>query len=216
MEILDFKPRMLKIQPDEKNMLILSGHSWCNKCESVRPINDFGKDKSNAYGIDPVCRECRKILAEQRRIDHPEKLRENALRYRNKNLDECRARKRQWRKDNIDHVNQYKRDRYSNDALYKMQIVCRQMVKRMFKSTQIKKCYKTQEVLGYTPLQLKEHIESLFKPGMSWDNYGEWHIDHIQPISSATTLFDGIRLSQLENLQPLWAEENLVKGSKLI
>lgn len=50
---------------------------------------------------------------------------------------------------------------------------------------------------------------------MTWDNYGEWHIDHIIPISSAKSLYDGIRLSQLENLQPLWAEENILKGDKL-
>jgi len=49
---------------------------------------------------------------------------------------------------------------------------------------------------------------------MSWDNYGEWHIDHIIPISLAKTLEEGIILSKLENLQPLWAKENILKSNK--
>lgn len=72
--------------------------------------------------------------------------------------------------------------------------------------------------LSYTPMELKEHLESLFKPGMSWDNYGfyGWHIDHIKPLC----LFDLSDEQQLRdvwslsNLQPLWAKENLTKNKK--
>jgi len=72
--------------------------------------------------------------------------------------------------------------------------------------------------LGCTPDQLVEHIESLWKPGMSWNNYGYrgWHIDHIRPLA----LFDLTNREQFliaahyTNLQPLWAEENLTKGKK--
>jgi hypothetical protein len=73
--------------------------------------------------------------------------------------------------------------------------------------------------LGCTIEQLKLHLESLFLPGMNWDNYGlhGWHIDHIVPISS----FDITNPEQLKkachytNLQPLWAEDNLRKGDKI-
>ena len=41
-------------------------------------------------------------------------------------------------------------------------------------------------MVGYTSLNLKEHLEKQFNDGMNWDNYGEWHIDHIKPISSFT------------------------------
>lgn len=47
-----------------------------------------------------------------------------------------------------------------------------------------KKEDKTIELLGYSAIELKEYIESLFVEGMSWENYGEWHIDHIRPVSS--------------------------------
>jgi hypothetical protein len=85
----------------------------------------------------------------------------------------------------------------------------------MCKITASYKINKTKEILGYSPIQLKEHLEKQFKKGMSWDNYGEWHIDHIIPISLATTLEEGIKLSQLDNLQPLWAEENMFKSNKI-
>ena len=60
------------------------------------------------------------------------------------------------------------------------------------------------------------HLEKQFKPGMTLDNYGEWHIDHIKPI----TKFDLKNENELrkcfhyKNLQPLWAIENIKKGDK--
>jgi hypothetical protein len=61
-----------------------------------------------------------------------------------------------------------------------------------------------------------KHIESRFKKGMSWDNFGDWHIDHIIPLASAKTEEELIELCHYTNLQPLWAEENLIKGDKII
>lgn len=64
---------------------------------------------------------------------------------------------------------------------------------------------------------LKEYLEKLFLPNMSWDNYGKWHIDHIIPCNS----FDLSDIEQQKkcfhytNLQPLWAKDNLKKGSKV-
>ena len=69
-------------------------------------------------------------------------------------------------------------------------------------------------MLGYTPIELKNHLEYLFKEGMTWENYGEWHVDHIKPMCK----FDRSELpsvvNALENLQPLWAKDNLIKGDK--
>lgn len=71
--------------------------------------------------------------------------------------------------------------------------------------------------LGYTLDDLKEHLERQFQPGMSWENYGAWHVDHVRPCCS----FDQLDPKQfaecwsLGNLQPLWARENLVKGGSV-
>ena len=76
--------------------------------------------------------------------------------------------------------------------------------------------------LGCSVKCLKEHLESLFykHPGsglkMSWDNYGEWHIDHIKPCSKFDLTIDSEQREcfHYTNLQPLWAEDNLRKSDK--
>lgn len=72
----------------------------------------------------------------------------------------------------------------------------------------------TFDMLGYTPAELKIHIERQFAPGMSWGNRSEWEVDHITPISTATTKEDVIALNQLSNLRPLWALLNNQKNSR--
>lgn len=73
------------------------------------------------------------------------------------------------------------------------------------------------ELLGCTADEYKSHIENLFTEGMSWDNYGEWHIDHKKPCAS----FDLSDPNQQEecfnykNTQPLWAADNYKKGAKI-
>jgi hypothetical protein len=69
------------------------------------------------------------------------------------------------------------------------------------------------EKLGYTISEFKSHIESQFKDGMTWENHGEWHIDHIRPVSSFESSEYKL-INELRNLQPLWAGENLSKGDR--
>lgn len=72
--------------------------------------------------------------------------------------------------------------------------------------------------MGYSLVDLMCHLEEKFEDGMSWSNFGEWHIDHIRPLASFN--FTGTECREfkaawaLSNLQPLWALENMRKGSK--
>ena len=79
----------------------------------------------------------------------------------------------------------------------------------------MKKNNKTFQIVGCSPTELKEHLEKQFINGMNWDNQGKWHIDHIIPLSSAKTEQDIYKLCYYTNLQPLWAEENMKKGTPL-
>ena len=72
----------------------------------------------------------------------------------------------------------------------------------------------TFSMLGYTPSDLRAHIERQFMPGMSWSNRNEWQLDHITPISAAACVEDIVALNQLSNLRPLWSRQNNQKSNR--
>jgi DNA-directed RNA polymerase subunit RPC12/RpoP len=103
-----------------------------------------------------------------------------------------------------------------------LQIKLRQRVSRRlrhaFKGRNIFKSFqKTFDILGYSVNDLKKHLESKFYDGMTWENIGQWHIDHVVPDSwfQYSSIEDaGFKESwKLNNLQPMWAEENIKKNN---
>ena len=82
------------------------------------------------------------------------------------------------------------------------------------------KSQKTEALLGYTIEDLRKHLEARFSEGMTWEKFlaGEIHIDHIRPVSSFSIDSDSCEdfkaCWDLDNLQPLWAKDNLSKGAK--
>lgn len=76
-----------------------------------------------------------------------------------------------------------------------------------------------ERLVGYTLVDLMAHLEALFVPGMNWDNIGRWHIDHRRPRSTfeySSPEDEAFKECwSLENLQPLWAHENMRKGARL-
>lgn len=75
------------------------------------------------------------------------------------------------------------------------------------------------DIVGYGPDELREHLERQFTKGMSWGNYGKWHVDHIIPLSSfAVSGPDDPEVKRawaLTNLRPLWAKDNLKKSKRV-
>ena len=138
---------------------------------------------------------------------------------------EClREKHTEWREDNKEHVNKYKRDyerkRRAEDPKYRLGVRTRTAVWQLLKERGIKKTNKTFELLGYTIEELMNHLEKQFVNGMTWDNYGEWHVDHIRPMSSFNfTSPEDPEFKEcwrLENLQPLWWPDNLSKGPRYL
>lgn len=107
------------------------------------------------------------------------------------------------------------RMRRNNDPSFALAATCRTRLYTFLKSRGIKKHKKTQEFVGCTWSELKAHIEARFLPGMTWEDRGLWHLDHIVPLASAKTDEDLMRLCHYTNLQPLWAADNLRKSDKL-
>lgn len=152
-----------------------------------------------------------------------EKYQQVKRKYYQDNKCKIADRQREYVEENRDKVREYHRnymreyvkDRSDRDPQYKL---IKLMRSRLYKA--LKRCQKsatTMELVGCSSFELKSHIESLFLDGMSWENYGEWHVDHIKPCSS----FDFMDPSQqyecfnYKNLQPLWANDNLRKSDKL-
>ena len=88
---------------------------------------------------------------------------------------------------------------------------------RLWYALKAKQWYKNSEFntyIGCSKKELELHIESQFKEGMTWDNYGEWEIDHIKPLSIAETENEMYKLCHYTNLQPLWKSANRKKYNK--
>jgi len=80
------------------------------------------------------------------------------------------------------------------------------------------KAKKTKEILGLEIEDFRKYLEKKFKPGMTWENYGKWHIDHIKPVSKhdLKNEEDIKRCYHYTNLQPLWAIDNIKKSNKIL
>jgi hypothetical protein len=156
-----------------------------------------------------------------------EKRRIWAKEHREKNLDKERERKRdfmaKFREANREEYNRKSserncrrtKERMEFDHLFAMKLRFVSATSYAFRRKDWTKKSKTAELLGCEWSHLKTHIESLFRDGMSWENKNKWHIDHIIPLASAKNADELAKLCHYTNLQPLWAIENIIKGSKL-
>lgn len=144
---------------------------------------------------------------------------EKAAEYRLNNRKARLDYSKEWKKRNRARVNEYstkyQASRKISNINYRLAIRLRKRLGTALKNNQKKGS--AVDLLGCSVEQLRCHLASKFQPGMTWDNWSltGWHIDHIRPLSS----FDLTDLDQLKqachytNLQPLWAKDNLVKGS---
>jgi hypothetical protein len=138
-----------------------------------------------------------------------------------KNPGKYAALHKKWRKNNKEKANaldlKYITKRRRNDAAFRILCALRARLWDAIKRRQVVKNQTTLSFLGCGIETLCEHLESQFSPGMSWENYGQWHIDHIRPCAS----FDLSKESHQRqcfhwsNLQPLWGPDNIQKGAKL-
>jgi|SRR3990167_7977601 len=163
-----------------------------------------------------------KILASKKRwySKYRDKILEYHNEYYHKNrgrlLKEMRAYQKRIRPIRTAYENAYRKKRELADPIYLLGRRLRGRARIAFTRSGTRKEVSCSELLGCSYKEARLHIEKLFKDGMSWDNYGKWHVDHIKPLNS----FDLIKPEEQKvafnymNLQPLWAKDNLIKGSK--
>jgi hypothetical protein len=140
-----------------------------------------------------------------------------------KNRDHLNNYHKEWREKNIDKHREYKRkyekNRKDTDPLYKLISNFRTAIYQVLKENNVKKNGHYFDILKYTPQQLIEHLEKQFSDEMTWDNYGDWHVDHKHPISLYNIKEIGdnefMKCWSLDNLQPMWGVDNIKKSNKL-
>lgn len=168
----------------------------CTLCKRHQPIDRFLRVSSQSTRRRAVCMDCHNDASKEWRV---------------KNIDRARDIVRQSAKRNPHTQREMKRRaRIRSPEAF----AARDMLKRVVRATGCPKHNNTVTALGYSSLQLRDHIEQQFMPGMSWENWGDWHIDHIKPICVfiAEGETDPAQINALKNLRPLWAEDNIARA----
>ena len=141
--------------------------------------------------------------------------------WRDKNPEKISINKKEYYLKNKAKIIEQKRlrdiERRKTDHMFRMKKNLRRRLSSALESKGLRKSSRTQRLIGCSVLELKSHLESMFKPGMTWENYGIWHVDHIIPLSSFDLRDEAqlLKACHYTNLQPLWAEENLRKSDDL-
>jgi len=149
---------------------------------------------------------------------------ENHKNWAEKNKEHLSKYIKEYRENNVDKIRQIKRDyernRKARDPLYKLISNFRTAIYQVLKESNVEKNKHYFDILQYTPEQLITHLENKFTDKMSWDNYGDWHVDHKLPITHFNIQEMGdeefMRCWSLDNLQPMWGFDNIFKSNKIL
>lgn len=200
----------------------------CSKCAIEKNFEEFHRDSQKRDGLTPKCKSCFKVYFAKVSSN-------NEFLVRKRGISKKCQKKRRLKPEIKEKEKQYRNERYKKDEEYRAKMIKRSAAWR----TQKRKTDPTlraidnarrrlilffKEVgrtktkgLGCDRKTFKIHMEALFQPGMTWENHGEWHIDHKYPLSVAFKEGEEsfAKACNYLNLQPLWAADNLKKGNKV-
>ena len=214
----------------------------CSKCGVVKGADDFYRQETGRDGLRSHCKACDCLYAAQYRerargsgLVHrkiaPQKKREYRRRYNKKNPEAKRlsdrryaekhpGRQAAWRLANPEKAQIIDRRRCAKRRATSKGRINARMGTRIWECLQGGKRHKAwQALVGYTLHDLMRHLEKHFLVGMTWGNYGQWHIDHKIPLAAFNfekpSDIDFRRAWALKNLQPMWAVDNIKKSARL-
>jgi len=214
----------------------------CSKCKEEKDVCEFGNRSNSKDGKSSHCKKCHNLRSadyQKRnykeclerqglwRSKNPEWVYDRYKKYKEKNpekIKELRERfytnnphkRKEYRENYKPRKHEQRKERRESDPIFVLINNVRSRLYKYLTKLDITKKNKTFNIVGCSPLQLKEHLEKKFVDGMTWENKGDWHIDHIIPLSSAKTEDELYKLCHYTNLQPLWAIDNIKKGKKIL
>ena len=148
-----------------------------------------------------------------------EKIKAQKKIYYEANKEKIRKEQKDWELNNRKKIRDYQKKKRLSDPLYNLKINLKNIIGKSIKNSGFKKLSRTEQILGCSYEEFKQHLESKFADWMNWSNKGNpkdgvleanktWDIDHIIPISTAKCEMDIIRLNRYSNLQPLCSYHN--------
>lgn len=174
----------------------------CRKRKNPKELTEFGNRANQVDGKHYYCKICKR---EMDKIS------------RDKNKLSKAASDKRWKQNNADHVRmyhaEYRRNQRRSDPMARLKHNLRRRINKALKG--ICASNGTMKMVGCDIKFLTMFLESQFQRGMTWENYGKWHLDHKIPLASAKTGNDLMSLFHYSNLQPLWALDNLKKSTKI-
>jgi len=202
----------------------------CTKCSIKQELNEF---RLRSYGHINQCKTCERNFNKNWRKNNKKHLKTYNKNYKKEyfkeveNVTKVKKQQKNWRKRNNKYIKSYyknyrpifnvsRNNRRKNDILYRLSSNVRTLICNSISRGGYTKKTRSHEILGCTYKQFVQHLETYFEPWMNWDNYGKyngelnfgWDIDHIEPLSSAKTEEDVIRLNYYTNLKPLCSYTN--------
>ena len=168
------------------------------------------------YKTEEERKEARSLYQKKYHKKYYEKNKEKMNERHKKYYEENKEYYKKYKEENKDNRNLYRKKRRKNDPLFRLKHNIRRSVYKAIKSVDGYKNKRTEEILGCSFKEFKQHIESQWEDWMTWDNYGlyngklkhGWDIDHIEPLSLCETKEDVYKLYHYTNLQPLCSYTN--------
>ena len=207
----------------------------CTKCNLLLEVTKFGIRRDRKSGYRSSCKECEKknqkkwvnnnlVYYKDRNKKYYKKyyddntmyFKEKNKNYYEENKDLCNELSKKFKEKNRNNRSEFDKVKRQIDPIFKIKNNVRVRLYKFLKLKDITKNNKTFDIIGCSPIFLKEHLEKQFTDEMSWENHGLycWHIDHIMPLDSAKTEEEIYKLCHYTNLQPLWSTDNLKKSNK--
>jgi hypothetical protein len=221
-------------------------HKICSNCIEDKPISEYSKKyktKDGTQKYQSICKKCvnekdkerssTKEFKEKRHEydvkfykENREKILKEKKEYHIENREEILQKKKEYRdipeikEKNRLYIKDYMKNNREKYYEYRRKnphiIAWRNILYRTLRYLGTEKEGHTQDILGYSAVQLKHRIDEQLREGMTWGNYGKWEIDHIKPLTSFDLNADPSEVNALSNLQPLWKEENIAKYNHII
>jgi hypothetical protein len=196
----------------------------CSYCKQEKPTDEFNKDFTKSCGLQNYCKFCQKEIRDTKKYNITVTSEYRQI-YYIKNKQILLEKQKTYKNNNKEVISKYQKEyrnnRRKHDVNFRLNEIIRSHVNRVFKTIGTNKEKNTFKVVDYSAKNLKEHLETHMKEGMSWDNYGDvWEIDHTIPISwfiKNQNIFNDINhlckeVNSLSNLKPLFKYENRSKG----